>query len=37
MVEKCILDEDGVAEWDGLGARGQSLDERRTVWKEVCL
>ena len=31
MVESCILDEDGVAGWDRLGAGGEDLDARRTV------
>ena len=25
-VENCILDEDGVAGWDGLGAKGEVLE-----------
>ena len=25
MVEKCILDEGGIAGWDGLGAGGENL------------
>lgn len=41
MVESCILDEDGVAGWDGSGARRVlmrgGLFGRRYVWKEVCL